>query len=112
MRIVSNSYKAVYARNKRLANQEAGLCINENKKRTHGPPLPGGVRCKACDATYRKSAHAASPTPRSQPRRDADTIARAARHWLRSDKSLSEVARTFGVSRSAVWQVAQTVRQA
>jgi hypothetical protein len=107
MRIVSDSYSAVRARNKRAANKEGGRCINENKKRTHGPPTPGGVRCEACDATYRKSAHRKAPVPRSAPRPDAAAIARAARHWLRSDQSLTAVAEHFGVNRSAVWHAAQ-----
>jgi hypothetical protein len=37
-------------------NYDAGRCINENKRGTHGPPVPGHVRCRACIDVHERTA--------------------------------------------------------
>ena len=36
-----------WSRFRRARNREAGLCVNENKRGTHGPATHG-CRCRAC----------------------------------------------------------------
>jgi hypothetical protein len=52
---LSPTGKDTYSRGHRAAMVEQGRCINDNRQRTHGPPVNGGRRCKACVRVHRRS---------------------------------------------------------